>query len=146
MNSITVTVIKDEFDEFPGGYPRAVPKDVTAVRVEPIRMRDGSVRDLLYLVDKQARKLWVDDTLASFNAKLGTIGSGAGGAGETIDVPADGTTVTYAGLDGKNVIEVSVNDNSKNTGFTKPLNSTTLTFTDGTTVVAGQKITFIYGI
>lgn len=57
---------------------------------------------------------------------------------------AAGAAVNDSRMIGMIVTGVMINDYSKNTGFTKPINSDTITFSDGTVVNNGDTITVIF--
>jgi len=59
-----------------------------------------------------------------------------------ITVGSDGTSFTSLLMANREVAAVCINDNMKNTGFEKETTeSDTLTFTDGTTLLTGDKVT-----
>lgn len=54
--------------------------------------------------------------------------------------PTAGTTIQSLGYVNRIVTALSVNDLYKTDGFTKPYSSDTITFTDGTELIAGDKV------
>lgn len=58
-------------------------------------------------------------------------------------IVAQGTTITDRRLVGREVTGLIVDDMTKNTGFSKPRASDTLTFTDGTEVYQFQNVTIL---
>lgn len=54
-----------------------------------------------------------------------------------------GTTITHSSMKDREVGAIIIDDYVKNTGFTKTLSSTTLTFTDGTSLTNNQSITIL---
>jgi hypothetical protein len=70
--------------------------------------------------------------------------SGSGSAPLTLTVGTAGASITNSSLANRDVNVVVINSSgAQNTGFTKVFSSNTLTFTDGTTVSVGDKVTFI---
>ena len=66
----------------------------------------------------------------------------AGQGSATITVSANGSAITDESISAKAPAAIIINDTVKNTGYT--IAGSTLTFTDGTTVAIGEKVTVIY--
>lgn len=59
-------------------------------------------------------------------------------------VSVTGVTISNAALANKDVVAIVIDDITKNKGFTKVLANNYLTFTDGTTLTAGDNLTIFY--
>lgn len=75
-------------------------------------------------------------------------GGGSGGSASFLaytvnPVAGPSTSVTVSGLIGKTLYALIINDYVKNTGFTGPNGSGTVTLTDGSTFNGGDQITFL---
>lgn len=96
----------------------------------------------LKLPDNTSGAITAADLRAVLVAQAMIVTSVAPGAGVvTLTVVVPGASIADVALANRNVAGVIIDDLTKNTGFTKPPAGSTLTFTDGTFLQAGQTVT-----
>lgn len=103
----------------------------------------ASLSDLYALVDTYlpdtGRVISASDIRACFQA---TIASAMGQANITVTVSNGAASITDSRLIGKTVSLIAGDGFSKTSGFNQPDGNGTITFTDGTTLAAGNVIIF----